>query len=222
MSIRTRLAELRDIPKTIYTNFSLFSFKVAIKLPIRVKYNVKVGKLRKGSVLIDFPINKYCIKLGYNGACYISENHSSLNIINGGKITFCGPCTIAEGFNIYVNGGEVSFGAGFYANRNLEIQSEIGINIGNSVLIGWTVSLRDTDGHAIATNGVESPEKKPIFIDDHVWVASECTLLKGTSIARDNIIGCKSLVCGSEILESNCLIAGTPAKIRKKGVSWNN
>lgn len=221
MSIRKILAELRDFPKSLYVNYSLFPFKKAVKLPIRVKYNVKVGRLQKENIVVNFPMSKYCIKLGYNGACYISENHSLLHIINGGKLIFNGPCTIAEGFNIYINGGTVSVGSNFYANRNLEIQSEIGINIGDDVLAGWAVSLRDTDGHKVISNGIENQEKDSIFIGDHVWIASECTLLKGTFIAKENIIGCRSLVCGSKVEDSNCLIAGIPAKIRKQNVSWN-
>lgn len=40
-------------------------------------------------------------------------------------------------------------GNDFYANRNLTIQCEKQILFGDNDLLGWNVSVRDTDGHRI-------------------------------------------------------------------------
>ena len=44
--------------------------------------------------------------------------------------------------------------------------------------------------------------------------------MKGAKIPNNCIVGANSLV-NKEFFEENCLIAGTPAKIIKKGVNWS-
>ena len=211
---------IRDIAKTIYFNFKIFPVSVALKLPVRIKYNVKLGKLKRGSIIINSCIGNFMIKLGYGGANFINTNDSSLTISNGGKLVFNGKCTLAEGFNIFINGGTLEIGDRLYSNKNIEIQCEEKIMIGESVLIGWNVSIRDTDGHKTYYLGKENNEKDVVSIRDNVWIASNCTILKGTHISSHSIIGCNSLVCGIKINEPECLVAGIPAKIKKRNITW--
>ena len=65
------------------------------------------------------------------------------------------------------------------------------------------------------------PMLKEVNIENHVWIASDCTILKGTQIASDSVIGCNSLVCGIKVEEKNSLIAGSPAKVKKTDIVWN-
>ena len=160
------------------------------------------------------------IKLGFSGANFVSENKSYLSTRKGGKIIFNGNATIAEGFNIYIDNGILNVGKNFYANRNIEIQSEKEIKFGNNCLIGWNVSIRDTDGHKIIKNGEKLSEKGEIIIGNHVWIASHCTILKNSVITDESIIGCNSLVCGIKMEEKNSLLVGCPAKVKRNHVSW--
>ena len=208
-----------DFPKTIYINFKCLDLRQALKLPIKINHKVKIGKLYKGCIIISGNIKKGMIKLGYSGAGFVSENKSYIYICKG-KIEFKGNTILAEGFNIYINGGNVTIGENFYANKNFQLQSEEGICLGKDCLVGWNVSIRDTDGHRIIKEGKENKEKGSIIINDHVWIASHTIVLKNSYITNGSVIGCNSLVCGIKTQENNCLIAGVPAKIKGNNILW--
>lgn len=217
--IKKIIKSIIDMPKTLYVNFKCFEFKDAIKLPLKVSYKVKIGKLKKNSIKFNCPIKKGMVKLGYNGSGFVSENNTYLSI-NNGTLVLNNNVTIAEGFSIFIDNGYVEIGEHFYSNRNFQIQSEEKIIIGKDCLVGWNVSLRDTDGHKIYHNKKMSNEKGNININNHVWIASNCSILKNSCISKGSIIGCNSLVHGINMTEDNCIIAGTPAKVIKKQVSW--
>ncbi len=159
------------------------------------------------------------ILLGFRGGRFISENKSFLSVSNGGKLVFGGACCIAEGTNIYADGGTVSFGNNFYANRNLQIECYKDISFGNDVLMGWNISIRDSDGHTIRLNGTARPSAGRITIGRHVWVASDVTILKNSAIRPGCAVGCNSTVCGKYYPE-NCLIAGSPAAVVRENIEW--
>lgn len=56
---------LLSIPKIICFNFKVFPIRIAVKLPVFLHYNVKLGELYKGCVEIDETnIRPGMIKLG--------------------------------------------------------------------------------------------------------------------------------------------------------------
>lgn len=216
------LKKIINLPNTIKFNFKAFPLNIAILLPVSVHYKVKVGKIPRNSIKINSTnIKRGMIEFGFKGAGFVSASNSSVNIWNSGMIIFEGSCVIAEGFNIHCNNGILRFGNDFYANRNLTIQCEKQILFGDNDLLGWNVSVRDTDGHRIYEQGQQKPMLKEVNIENHVWIASDCTILKGTQIASDSVIGCNSLVCGIKVEEKNSLIAGSPAKVKKTDIVWN-
>ena len=58
-----------------------------------------------------------------------------------------------------------------------------------------------------------------IKIGNHVWVGENSMILKNASIADNNIVGCNSVVT-KVFDESRTVIAGNPAKIRKRSVEF--
>ena len=213
--IKEFLKYLRDLPKSIYLNYRCLPFAKAWKLPVRVRYDTKFGILDKNSICINGTCKRSMITLGYRGGKFVAENRGYISI-SGGKMIFNGTCNFGEGFGIAVESGELQFGKNFYANRNLLIECQKKVSFGSDVLLGWNVSIRDTDGHSI--NG--KPFKEKIMVKNHVWIASDVTVLKGSVISEDSVIACNSTVCGLKMQKNKCLAVGTPAKIIKNNVEW--
>ena len=213
--IKEFLKYLRDLPKSIYLNYRCLPFAKAWKLPVRVRYDTKFGILDKNSICINGTCTRSMITLGYRGGKFVAGNRGYISI-SGGKMIFNGTCNFGEGFGIAVESGELQFGKNFYANRNLLIECQKKVSFGSDVLLGWNVSIRDTDGHSI--NG--KPFKEKIMVKNHVWIASDVTVLKGSVISEGSVIACNSTVCGLKMQENKCLVGGTPAKIIKNNVEW--
>ena len=69
-------------------------------------------------------------------------------------------------------------------------------------------------------NGKRINQAKDVVIGNHVWTGQQVTILKGTIIADDCILGACSLLTGKNY-PTNCVIAGNPAKVVKTEVTWN-
>lgn len=221
--IKKILKIIRDLPKSIYVNFKCLPAKEAIYLPIRVRWNVKIGEIHKNSIKIDSEkLTFSMIELGYRGAKFISDDKMYLSIKENSQIIFHGKTILAEGFNIVVENGVISFGNNFYSNRNLLIQCNKSIKFGNDCLLGWNVSIRDTDGHDIINklDNTYNDKEKEIIIENHVWVAADVTILKGSYINSNNIIACNTLIPGKCFKDINCVIAGNAGKVVKQNVDW--
>jgi len=95
------------------------------------------------------------------------------------------------------------------------------IIIGKDCAISWNVEFMGVDHHTILNDkGKVCNYPQTIEIRDHVWIGSGVKISKGVIVAENNIIGMGSIVTKS-FLETNCIIAGNPAKIVKKNINWN-
>ncbi|OAP40271.1 hypothetical protein ATB98_02195 [Sinorhizobium saheli] len=59
-----------------------------------------------------------------------------------------------------------------------------------------------------------------VSIGDHVWVGLGAIISKGSSVPADSIVGAMSFVNG-KFDEEGTVIAGVPAKVIKRGVTWS-
>lgn len=123
------------------------------------------------------------------------------------------------------NNCAVYIGKNCYMSSPVKILSTEGqsIFIGNDCLIALNVVLRNSDAHAVydieTTQRINYP--KSVFIGDHVWLGMESVILKGSQIGSGTIIASRSLV-PNRIVPSNSMLAGSPAKIVKKGVFFEH
>lgn len=60
---------------------------------------------------------------------------------------------------------------------------------------------------------------KDVTIGNHVWIGHSVTILKGTIIENDAIIGANSIIPGKHIA-SGCIAVGNPAKVIKSDIHW--
>ena len=58
-----------------------------------------------------------------------------------------------------------------------------------------------------------------VWLGDHVWMAYEALILKGSSIGSGSMIGARSVVTGK--FPENSLIAGVPARVVRQGITWS-
>ena len=215
--------KLLRIPKSLYFNLSAFPLKTAIKMPVLVSYKTKLKGIKKNKIIIDAPIKFGLIRIGFGGIDAIIENNCSFfRIDDTGKVIFKGKCLFSSGVSLRMsNDSTLTFGDNFSANKNFTIFCDDITIIGNDVLVGWNVNIRSSDGHHIydTVTKLNNPIVKPVTIGNHVWIASNVDILKGSEIADDCIIAYRSCVL-SKFTTPNCIIGGYPAKILRENVNW--
>ena len=216
-SIAIKLMQLVSLPKTIYFCFRVFPFGVARKLPVQVAWNVKLKKLRKNAMRIEGDIKRFQVKIGL-GETNIIPHRPSQVFLEDGLVTFRGTALLGAGI-VLANEGKMTIGDNFYSNTNCTIWCSESITFGRDALLGWNVTVRDSDGHTVVDNGAEKPMTKPIEIGDHCWLGSESHVLKGTKMGNDCIVGFGSTVTKAFPV-NNAVIAGSPAALRKENVNW--
>lgn len=180
-----------------------------------------VAKVSKCFCIINFYLNGVNVKsFSTNGLPYI---HISLNA----------KCTIGKNFKM--NNGSKYSDSGINGKCRIEVRdtailiigdhvgmSDVTITchnhiiIGNNVILGVGVQLRDTDNHSLnpydRLNGLDWKNKKtaPIEIKDNVFIGAYCFILKGVTIGENSIIGAGSIV--TKNIPANQIWAGNPAK----------
>lgn len=211
---------------SLYFNMKVFPMKTALKLPVFVKYNIRCRGLRKGVIKINAPVSTGMIKIGAaDGPEGIVTGKEKCSIILGqsGQIIFDGTANLSNGTTIRCDGsGIVRFGNKFTCNANCLFASNTEIVFGEDCMLGWNVSVRDSDGHKLFNldqPGVRANNDVGINIGDHVWLSSYSDVLKGAKVSNNSVIGYRACVT-KRFEESNCVIAGIPGKIVKHGVTW--
>lgn len=159
------------------------------------------------------------IRFGYTGTRQVIPNRYSLINIAVGSIRFLGEAGFARGISLD-NSGEMIVGARLSVNNNCMISCDCKMNIGNNVMLGDSITIRDNDGHSVYKDGIAKSNKRPIIIGDNVWIASHSNVLKGAQIGAGSVVAFNSLV--TRIFEDkNVLLGGNPAVIIQKNISWS-
>lgn len=212
-----------SLPKTVVFNFTVFPISIAVKLPVLVDYRTKFNELHRGTVVLSQRAKFGMVKLGWgSGSAGIECNrYNYWGVRKGSIIKFKGSAHFAKGVSIRGDkNGQIFFGDGFAANQNFFCASNTIISFGDNVVLGWNVHVRDGDGHDILNERGEIINRnKSITIGNRVWIASFASILKGTSIEEDSIVGYGSIVTKS-FVERGVIIGGTPATIIKRNISW--
>lgn len=214
-----------SMPKTIIFNFKVFPFKVATKLPVLISNKVKISKLHKNCIHINSTVSRFMIRINFDegseGINCSSNGQGYFSVKEEGQIIFNGKASFASGISIRVDKGKLNIGKNFSANKNCLLSCTENITIGDDVLVGWNVNLRDADGHSIFKlddNSITN-NNNSVSIGNHVWIASNVDILKGTLIPNNCIIGYRSCL-NKKFYNANCIIAGYPGKVLREGVNW--
>lgn len=112
---------------------------------------------------------------------------------------------------------------GFGGNNHVAVTEGSCITFGDNCLMAQNVMFRSGDSHGIYN--LDSKHRinnaKDIIIGSHIWFCYNTTILKGVCIFDDTVVATGAVVTKS-IEQTNCIIAGSPAKIVKQGIFWTH
>jgi acetyltransferase-like isoleucine patch superfamily enzyme len=87
-----------------------------------------------------------------------------------------------------------------------------GLSIGDNVMISEGAVVQTHD-HGYLPKSI--PKKKPLVIEDNVWIAMRATILAGVNRIGENSIIAAGAVVTREV-PKNSIVAGNPAKVIKE------
>lgn len=207
---------------SLYLNIRLFGFTIGIRLPVLFGTSVKIYGLRKGIIKIPPPVYSGMIKLGwFEGSFNMHERlNSHLIFQDKGCMVFKGSANICNSFQMKIR-DNVYIGNDFYANTGLIISCERELKIGDNVLLGWGVTVIDSDGHTIIYDNKsdKTNASRSIIIDGNCWVGAGATILKGVHLIHDTIVS-----AGTTLTKSNAqpyCILGNNNEVVKTFEAWH-
>ena len=109
-------------------------------------------------------------------------------------------------------GAELNIGRGTYIN-GARISAKYQINIGNNCTIAPEVLIMDSDFHDMNDHSKEGISQ-PINIEDHVWIATRATILKGITIGEHSVVAAGAVV--TKDVPPYTVVGGNPARVIKQ------
>jgi acetyltransferase-like isoleucine patch superfamily enzyme len=96
------------------------------------------------------------------------------------------------------------------------------IIIGQDCMFASDIDIRTGDSHSIISqeNNQRLNYAEDINIGNHVWVAANCILLKGSTIPDDSVVATGSVVT-KKFDTKGIIIGGNPAKQIKDRITWS-
>ncbi|MHB0671887.1 hypothetical protein HVPorG_04871 [Roseomonas mucosa] len=150
-------------------------------------------------------------------------------VLAGLEASFFSPnCTLRIGARSILRGSiffkspdnSVNIGQNVRARTGLFMNVTGGnIRIGNDCLLA-AVKFRTSDSHAIKdlTTGELLNPPGNIDVDNHVWLAEDVLLLRNARVGAGSAVGARSVV--NRELPPNSLAVGTPARVVREGITW--
>jgi len=183
-------------------------------MPIMISYRSKFKCKSKDGIQFIKPLKRNMLTI---------KNGSYFKIEKGGKLIFTGEKAF---FNtrskvLISSNAVLGIGNNIWVNSNSEFYCRKKLNIGDDVLIAFHVIIMDTDYHPIFNeqNAIVNHDRSTI-IGNKVWIGCNVTILKGTHVGNNIVIGACSLVNGNLLID-NSVYFGNPASFVKNGITWN-
>ena len=109
----------------------------------------------------------------------------------------------------------------FSANGGTVIVCAKEINIGEDVMLGRNIIIYDSDHHQVYNSELKQCNyAQTVNIEDHVWLTSNITVLKGVSIGRDSLVTAQTLI-RKDFPERSVIAGGATGKIVAQCNGWS-
>lgn len=138
---------------------------------------------------------------------------------------------LSLGSNTFMAGGSFWFedyGCRITIGRGTSIQNahiaatepQSSITLGEDCMLAYGIDVRSGDSHSIVhkASGERTNFAADVVLGNHVWIASHCKILKGVVIGENSVVGTGSVV--TRDIPPDSLAAGTPARVKKSGITW--
>lgn len=212
--------------KTLWFNYKMLPLRQAVKLPVFL-YGKVAFRNTDGSFIIKADATPGMIRIGRKDRYVMTSVPYSIWTIEG-SITFHSGFRFYGGSYVFcAKNAELSFMGGGFCGTNTKIICFDRITL-NDTRITWDCQIMDTSYHYLEmTNSPDrfEPLTAPVYLGNHVWIGNNTTIAKGAVVPDETIIASHSLVNKDfSDIGPYCLLAGTPASIKSRGVRriYNN
>ena len=209
---------LKKFPLTylVLRKFNLLYLKI---------YNNRLTHIKSRSPLLK--VKKDCI--GSNNICLIdvdSTGQLRFHIRgNNNRIKIGKNCSFGSKCSLWIEGNnsEIIIGDNTTMTHTCHIncqEDNMQIVIGHDCMFSNNIVVRTSDSHPIYDKNTNVRINPPqnVILGNHVWIAPNTKIMKGTIIGDNSIIGSDTTV-GKKFGE-NVLIVGRPGRVVKKDVYW--
>ena len=136
-----------------------------------------------------------------------SKLETRLRMSKGAKLVVYEKCMFGYGSNIEIYKDALLEVGNLFSNSDITMICGSHIKIGSIVNIAKGCTVRDTNGHIVATNGFKL--HRPVTIGNHTWICSNSTIMPGVSLGDGVIVGSCSYV--TKNVKSYTMVQGNPA-----------
>jgi acetyltransferase-like isoleucine patch superfamily enzyme len=158
--------------------------------------NAKI-KLRRCSQVGRMVTVRGNLRVEGKGAILIGDRVKIWSHISVTQISVGDNATLIIGDNTFINTGVI-----------ISVRNQV--VIGKNCEIAPQVIIMDSDFHGIENR--DKPQKPaPVTIEDNVWLATRCTILKGVTIGKGAVVAAGAVVTND--VPPYTLVGGVPAKI---------
>ena len=145
-----------------------------------------------------------------------SKEEMYLKISRNGSLEINGICKFGAMNTIEINENAKLVIGRLTSNYGTTIICGNNITIGNDVGIGRNVTIYDNNFHS--TNMNSNKKNKPLVIEDHVWLCTGVTIVKGIRIEYGAVCSINSTITRN--IKSKNMVAGNPAKVVMTNIEW--
>lgn len=210
--------------KTIYLNFKLLPWNIAVKLPIYLYGPVNLYWLKGKIEIKSNKIYRGMIKLGRNYEYFNGSDGSSFIYMSPkSTIIFNGPCAIGNNYKIRVETNAIlEFGEYNFFGSSIKFICTDKIKIGHYTRCAYESQIIDTNSHFVYNekNNKVARKKGSIEIGDFNWIGNRTTITKGTKTKEGTIVCANSTLNKdfTKLEENHQMLGGIPAKLITSGL----